>query len=414
MIVGGHRLEGEVKISGAKNAVLPIIAATLLTRSPCLLEGVPDLRDVALMVEVVSSLGAKVRKEGGSLLIDPSGATPQEIPPQLMQRLRASNLVMGPLLGRRRYFKVAYPGGCAIGSRPMDLHLKGFAAMGATIKEKQGFIEAKALKLQGADIHLDFPSVGATENLMMAAVLAEGVTLIRNAAREPEIVDLQNFLNKMGARICGAGQDIIRIEGVGELAGANHRVIPDRIEAGTYLAAVAGTRGEIFLRGARADHMAAVIAKLREMGAWIKEDTAGVHLKAERKLKAANCQTLPYPGFPTDMQPQMMALMSTAEGTSILCESIFESRFRHAAELRRMGADIKIEGRIAIIHGVPQLSGAIVEATDLRAGAALVIAGLMAEGTTYVEGVHHLDRGYERMESKFQGLGAELKREQIG
>ncbi|MGB9859425.1 MAG: UDP-N-acetylglucosamine 1-carboxyvinyltransferase, partial [Moorellaceae bacterium] len=283
----------------------------------------------------------------------------------------------------------------------------------ASISEKQGFIEARAARLTGADIHLDFPSVGATENLMMAAVLAEGVTLIRNAAREPEIVDLQNFLNKLGARVRGAGQDIIYIEGVRELRGAAHRVIPDRIEAGTYLAAVAGTKGEIFLRGARAEHMAAVIAKLREMGASIREDPAGVYLKAEVRLKAVHCKTLPYPGFPTDMQPQFLALMSTAEGTSVLCESIFESRFRHAAELRRMGADIRIEGRVAVVRGVPQLSGAAVEATDLRAGAALVIAGLMAEGTTYVEGVHHLERGYEKMENKFQSLGAQLKREQF-
>lgn len=406
-------MEGEVTISGAKNAVLPIMAATLLTSSPCRLEGVPDLRDVSMMAEVIGSLGVKVKREEGCLWIEPAEALPQEIPSPLMRRLRASNLVMGPLLGRWRYFKVAYPGGCAIGSRPMDLHLKGFAAMGASISEKQGFIEARAARLTGADIHLDFPSVGATENLMMAAVLAEGVTLIRNAAREPEIVDLQNFLNKLGARVRGAGQDIIYIEGVRELRGAAHRVIPDRIEAGTYLAAVAGTKGEIFLRGARAEHMAAVIAKLREMGASIREDPAGVHLKAEVRLKAVHCKTLPYPGFPTDMQPQFLALMSTAEGTSVLCESIFESRFRHAAELRRMGADIRIEGRVAVVRGVPQLSGAAVEATDLRAGAALVIAGLMAEGTTYVEGVHHLERGYEKMENKFQSLGAQLKREQF-
>ncbi|MGI9951142.1 UDP-N-acetylglucosamine 1-carboxyvinyltransferase [Moorellaceae bacterium AZ2] len=411
VIVGGNRLEGEIHVSGAKNAVLPLIAATLLTRKPCVLEGVPDLRDVAVMMEVAGFLGAEVKKEGESLYIDPAGAVPREILHPLMRRLRASNLVMGPLLSRWHYFKVAYPGGCAIGSRPMDLHLKGFAAMGASIKEKQGFIEAKASKLRGADILLDFPSVGATENIMMAAVLAEGVTFIRNAAREPEIVDLQNFLNKLGARIKGAGQDVIRIEGVKELAGATHRVIPDRIEAGTYLAAVAGTKGEIFLRGARPDHMAAVIAKLREMGARVEEDWAGIRLQAEKRLQAVDCRTLPYPGFPTDMQPQMMALMTTAEGTSILCESIFENRFRHAAELRRMGADIKIEGKIAVINGVPKLGGAVVEATDLRAGAALVMAGLMAEGITYVERVHHLDRGYERMESKFQSLGAQLSRE---
>ncbi|GFN24073.1 UDP-N-acetylglucosamine 1-carboxyvinyltransferase [Thermanaeromonas sp. C210] len=414
VIVGGNRLEGELRVSGAKNAVLPLIAATLLTRKPCVLEGVPDLRDVAVMMEVASFLGAEVKKEGESLYIHPAGAASREILPPLMRRLRASNLVMGPLLGRWHYFKVAYPGGCAIGSRPMDLHLKGFVAMGASIVEKQGFIEAKASRLRGADILLDFPSVGATENIMMAAVLAEGVTLIRNAAREPEIVDLQNFLNKLGARIQGAGQDVIRIEGVKELTGASHRVIPDRIEAGTYLAAVAGTKGKVFLRGARYDHMAAVIAKLREMGARVEEDPAGIRLEAEGRLKAVDCRTLPYPGFPTDMQPQIMALMTTAKGTSILCESIFENRFRHAAELKRMGADVKIEGKIAVINGVSKLSGAVVEATDLRAGAALVVAGLMAEGVTYVEGVHHLDRGYERMESKFQSLGAQLTREREG
>lgn len=410
-IVGGYKLEGEVEVSGAKNAILPIMAATLLTRHPCYLEGVPDLIDVKVMGEVIKTLGAEVKKEGDSLYIDPSLAEEKEVQPELTRRLRASNLVMGPLLSRWHRFRVAYPGGCAIGARPLDLHLKGFAAMGATIRESQGFIEATAPRLHGADIHLDFPSVGATENLMMAAVLAEGVTVLRNVAREPEIVDLQNFLNKMGARIQGAGQDVIRIEGVSELRGARHRIIPDRIEAGTFLVAVAATRGKAFVKGAQPEHLAAVIAKLQEMGAYVGCKKDGIYLEVTNRLQAVDCKTLPYPGFPTDMQPQIMALMTTAQGTGIIIESIFENRFHHAAELKRMGADIKIEGRIAVVTGVPALSGAPVEARDLRGAAALVIAGLMAQGLTSVEGVQHLDRGYERLEEKLQSLGAKLWRE---
>lgn len=321
---------------------------------------------------------------------------------------------MGPLLGKYGYFRVPYPGGCAIGSRPMDLHFKGFLAMGAEVKEKQGYVEAKATQLYGTTIYLDFPSVGATENLMMAAVLAQGVTILQNVAREPEIGDLQSFLNKLGARVQGAGQDTIRIEGVNKLKGAEHQIIPDRIETGTLLVAAAGTGGDIFIQQCVPGHLPAVLAKLTEMGAQVTVNKDGIRLRAPRRLKAVDCKTLPHPGFPTDMQPQLMALMAVANGTSVMVESIFDNRFKHAAELLRLGADIKIEGRVAIINGVPELSGSLVEASDLRAGAALVIAGLMAEGQTRVEGIHHLDRGYEQLENRLRNLGADIQRKTRG
>lgn len=417
IINGGHRLEGTVAVNGAKNAALPIIAATLLAKEECRLQRIPQLQDIIVMVKVIHSLGAKVENLeslNDSLSIIPAQVSALEVPAELMRQLRASNLVMGPLLGRYGYFRVPYPGGCAIGSRPMDLHFKGFIAMGAEVREKQGFIEAKANGLQGTTIYLDFPSVGATENLMMAAVLARGVTILHNVAREPEIVDLQNFLNKLGARIQGAGQDTIRIEGVSQLKGAEYQIIPDRIEAGTLLAAVAGTGGDVFIRRCIPEHLPAVLAKLMEMGARITIEKDGIRLQGPRRLKAVDCKTLPYPGFPTDMQPQLMALMTVADGTSVLVESIFDNRFKHAAELLRLGADIKIEGRVAIINGVQGLSGSVVEASDLRAGAALVIAGLMAEGQTRVVGVHHLDRGYEQLEARIRNLGADIQRQTRG
>ncbi|MDN5346817.1 MAG: UDP-N-acetylglucosamine 1-carboxyvinyltransferase [Clostridia bacterium] len=413
VIVGGKKLAGEVTTSGAKNAILPIMAAALLTSRLCIFDNVPDLLDVKVMCRVLAGLGAECRLQGRVLTVDAAHAEPVEIEPDLIRRLRASNLVMGPLLGRFQRFKVAYPGGCEIGARPMDLHLKGFRLLGARIKEEYGFIEAEAESLQGTDIHLDFPSVGATENIMMAAVLAEGITHIYNAAREPEIVDLQNFLNKIGARIQGAGSDTITIEGVKNLQGAEHSIIPDRIEAGTYLAAAAITGGEILVRNINPYYLASVLAKLREMGADVHPYSTEIFLRGPSRLRAVDCKTLPYPGFPTDMQPQIMALMTLAEGTSIICESIFERRFKHASEFKRMGADIKIEGCVAVVTGVNSLSGTCVEASDLRAGAGLALAGLVAEGTTYLEGLQHLDRGYEQFEAKLQGLGARIWREKI-
>lgn len=410
VINGGRRLEGAVAVNGAKNAALPIMAAMILATGECTLQRVPRLQDVTVMAAVIRSLGLKIERGDSILQVSAVTVAEPEVPAELMRQLRASNLVMGPLLGRYRYFRVPYPGGCAIGSRPMDLHLKGFTAMGAEVTEKQGYIEARTTGLQGTTICLDFPSVGATENLMMAAVLAEGVTILHNVAREPEIIDLQNFLNRLGARVNGAGQDTIRIEGVRELKQADYRIIPDRIEAGTFLAAAAGTGGDVFVRDCLAEHLMAVLAKLTEMGARIMVKRDGIRLQGPARLKAVDCKTLPYPGFPTDMQPQLMALLTVAEGTSVLVESIFENRFKHAAELRRLGADIKIEGQVAVINGVPGLSGSLVEASDLRAGAALVIAGLMAEGQSLVEGVHHLDRGYEQLEVRLQGLGADIQR----
>ncbi|QGP92927.1 UDP-N-acetylglucosamine 1-carboxyvinyltransferase 1 [Neomoorella glycerini] len=411
VINGGRRLEGVVAVNGAKNAALPIMAAMLLATGECTLRRVPSLQDVTVMAAVIRSLGLKIERSNTTLHVSPATVTLPEVPADLMRQLRASNLVMGPLLGRYHYFRVPYPGGCAIGSRPMDLHLKGFTAMGAEVTERQGYIEARTTGLQGTTIYLDFPSVGATENLMMAAVLAEGVTILHNAAREPEIVDLQDFLNSLGARIQGAGQDTIRIEGVKELKQADYQIIPDRIEAGTFLAAAAGTGGDVFVQDCQAEHLLAVLAKLTEMGARITVKRDGIRLQGPARLKAVDCKTLPYPGFPTDMQPQLMALMTVASGTSVLVESIFENRFKHAAELRRLGADIKIEGRVAVINGVPGLSGCLVEASDLRAGAALVIAGLMAEGQTRLEGVYHLDRGYEQLEVRLRSLGADIRRQ---
>ncbi|AKX96243.1 UDP-N-acetylglucosamine 1-carboxyvinyltransferase [Neomoorella thermoacetica] len=410
VINGGQRLEGVVVVQGAKNAALPIMAATLLATGECRLQRVPRLQDVSVMAAVIRSLGMKVEHRGEELLVAPESTVTPEVPAELMRQLRASNLVMGPLLGRWHYFRVPYPGGCAIGSRPMDLHIKGLMAMGAEVTEKLGYIEARTTGLRGTSFYLDFPSVGATENLMMAAALAEGVTTLYNAAREPEIVDLQNFLNAMGARIRGAGRDTIRIEGVRELKGCDYKIIPDRIEAGTFLAAAAATGGDVLVQDCQPEHLMAVLAKLREMGARIIIKKEAIRIQGPGRPRAVDCKTLPYPGFPTDMQPQFMALMSVADGTSIMVESIFENRFKHAAELRRLGADIKIEGRVAVINGVPGLSGSMVEASDLRAGAALVIAGLLAEGQTLVEGVHHLDRGYEQLEKRLGDLGADIQR----
>lgn len=409
VIKGGFRLKGSVAISGAKNAILPILASCLLSDTPVVIEGVPHLDDVKTMQEVLLSLGAKVKWSGDVMEVDPSNITSTEIPPHLMRKMRASNLVMGALLGRCRRVRASYPGGCTIGSRPMDLHLKGFAALGAAVKEEHGFIEVEAERLTGADIHLDFPSVGATENIMMAAVLAEGTTVIRNAAREPEIVDLQNFLNRLGAEVKGAGLNTIQITGVSRIGREiAYRVIPDRIETGTYMVAAAITGGEVEITNVIPEHVEPVTAKLREAGVRVWEEGDRIVVKGVDRWKALDIRTLPYPGFPTDMQPQFMVFLSLAEGTSIITENIFENRFQHVGELRRMGAHIRVEGRSAVIHGVPKLTGALVEATDLRAGAALVLGGLAAENTTVVEGVEHIRRGYERLEEKLRQLGAKI------
>ncbi|MDD4334844.1 MAG: UDP-N-acetylglucosamine 1-carboxyvinyltransferase [Desulfotomaculaceae bacterium] len=412
MIVGGNRLKGTIRASGSKNATLPVLAACILNASKNTIHEVPRLKDVAVMKDVLTYLGARVVCEGSTFIVDSSNIQSVEISEDLMRRMRASNLVLGSMLGRFGRVKISYPGGCQIGSRPMNLHFKGMQAMGAVIKERYGYITAQAEKLTGADIHLDLPSVGATENLMMAAVLARGNTTIRNAAKEPEMVDLQNFLNKMGARIKGAGTDTIKIEGVrcSDLQAAEHTVIPDRIEAGTHLVAAAITDGEVTLTNVIPEHMEPLLAKMREAGIDIITGDDYVRVRRGNKIRAVDIKTMPYPGFPTDMQPQMMALLSLAEGTSIITETVFENRFKHVGELRRMGADIKVEGQSAIIKGVKKLSGAHLEASDLRAGAALVLASLAAENGTILENITHIDRGYERLETKYNALGARILR----
>jgi UDP-N-acetylglucosamine 1-carboxyvinyltransferase len=412
VVTGGARLSGSVRINGAKNAILPLLASSLLSEKRLVLEGVPSLNDVQTMKEALESLGVKIKWERDNMEVDPSVFHSLELSPSLARRMRASNLVMGPLLGRCGRFKVSYPGGCTIGSRPMDLHLKGFRALGAEISDGHGCVTAEAPVLQGADIHLDFPSVGATENIMMAAVLAKGTTMIKNAAREPEIIELQNFLHKLGAHIQGAGTDTIRIDGVKKLGKEiSHSVIPDRIETGTFMTAAAITRGEVLINNVIPEHVKTITAKLRETGVSIKEEDDRIIVKSPSIWKAVDIKTMPYPGFPTDMQPQMMVFLALAQGTSLITENIFENRFRHVGELRRMGAQIRFEGRSAVVTGVPHLTGTTVEATDLRAGAALVMGGLAAENITIIEGIEHLDRGYERLEARLSMLGANINRE---
>ena len=404
-------LRGNVRISGAKNSALPILAASLLGTEDIILEDVPKLRDVEVICEVLSSLGAKVEfLDEGVIKINSSNIENYETPYELMSKMRASFLVMGPLLTRVGKTKTSLPGGCAIGTRPIDLHLKGFKALGAEIDVDHGNIGAYADKLVGSRIYLDFPSVGATENIMMAATMAEGETIIDNVAMEPEIVDLANFLNKLGADIRGAGTNTIKIKGVKKLGGATHSIIPDRIEAGTFMVAAAITRGDIIVENVIPNHIKPVIAKLREVGCEVYENGDKIRVIGPKKLKATDIKTLPYPGFPTDMQAQFMALMSICDGTSVAIETVFENRFMHVDELKRMGADIKIDGRSAIIQGVDELMAAPVKATDLRAGAALVLAGLVANGTTEIRDIFHIDRGYDGIEEKFAKLGAKIYR----
>ena len=414
IIHGGHELHGRVKISGAKNAVLPIIAATLLAQDkPCVLDEVPYLNDVCTIAEVLRQLGAKVNlnKEEHVLSIDNTILKTVDAPYELVRKMRASFVIMGPLLARYGKAKISMPGGCAIGTRPIDLHLKGFEALGAEIEIGHGFISATAPNgLKGTSIYLDFPSVGATENIIMAACMAEGQTILENAAQEPEIIDLANFLNIMGAKIRGAGTNVIKITGVPKLIGHNYTIIPDRIEAGTYMVAVAMTGGDIYIENAISEHLKPVIAKLNEAGVKIEEDIDGIRVSCDRRPKAIDIKTLPYPGFPTDMQAQFMAMLAISEGTGFVTETVFENRFMHVDELKRMGANIRVDGRTSIVEGVSTLTGCQVKATDLRAGAAMVLAGLVAKGETQVSYIHHIDRGYDNLVAKLCGLGADICR----
>ena len=414
IIHGGHELHGRVKISGAKNAVLPIIAATLLAQDkPCVLDEVPYLNDVCTIAEVLRQLGAKVdfNRQQHTLFVDSTVLKTVDAPYDLVRKMRASFVIMGPLLARYGKTKISMPGGCAIGTRPIDLHLKGFEALGAEIEIGHGFISATAPNgLKGTSIYLDFPSVVATENIIMAACMAEGQTILENAAQEPEIIDLANFLNIMGAKIRGAGTNVIKITGVPKLIGHNYTIIPDRIEAGTYMVAVAMTGGDIYIENAISEHLKPVIAKLNEAGVKIEEDIDGIRVSCNKRPKAIDIKTLPYPGFPTDMQAQFMAMLTIADGTGLVTETVFENRFMHVDELKRMGACIKVDGRTSIVEGVPSLNGCQVKATDLRAGAAMVLAGLVANGETEVSYIHHIDRGYDNLVEKLCGLGADICR----
>jgi UDP-N-acetylglucosamine 1-carboxyvinyltransferase len=412
IVRGGQRLNGTVKVEGAKNAVLPVIAATLLASDgKSVIRDVPTLSDVYTINEVLRNLNAEVVFENNTVVVDASRVLKDEAPFEYVRKMRASVLVMGSLLARNGRARVALPGGCAIGSRPIDQHLKGFEAMGASVKVGNGFIEAEVNgRLQGAKIYLDFPSVGATENIMMAATLAVGTTIIENVAKEPEIVDLANFLNKMGAKVRGAGTGTLRIEGVDVLFGAEHHIIPDRIEAGTFMVAAAITGGNVLVKGAVPEHLSSLIAKMEEMGITIREEEDGVRVIGTDKMKAVDIKTMPHPGFPTDMQSQMMALLLRANGTSMITETVFENRFMHVEEFRRMNADIKIEGRSVILNGLSNLQGAEVSATDLRAAAALVLTGLVSEGVTRVTELKHLDRGYVDFHGKLARLGADIER----
>lgn len=414
IVTGGQKLQGKVRVEGAKNAVLPILAAALLaSEGENVIKEVPNLADVFTINEVLKSLNAAVTyiPEDNAVYIDATKELSSEAQFEYVSKMRASILVMGSLLARNGYARVALPGGCAIGSRPIELHLKGFEAMGAKISFGHGYVEAKVNgRLKGANVYLDFPSVGATENIMTAASLAQGTTVIENAAKEPEIVDLANFINSMGGRVIGAGTNTIRIEGVETLYGTEHHIIPDRIEAGTFMVAAAITKGDVTIENAVPEHMTALIAKMREMGVEIIELDEGIRVRVPDKLKAVDIKTMPHPGFPTDMQSQMMALMLTAEGTSIITETVFENRFMHVEEFRRMNAGAKIEGRSVFIEGPVNLQGAEVMATDLRAAAALILAGLVSEGVTRVTKLHHLDRGYVDFHEKLAALGAQIER----
>lgn len=411
IIKGGRPLHGHVRVSSAKNAVLPIIVATLLPDSPSTIIDAPHLEDVKTICSVIESLGGNILLRDNAMIFDTTTVDKTEASYELMSRMRASFLIMGPLLAKKRHAKIALPGGCMIGSRPIDLHLKAFEAMGAKVTVGNGYVEASVPEgLKGATIYLDFPSVGATENILMAAAVADGKTVIENAAEEPEIVDLVTFLNSMGANIKGAGTNVIRVEGVKHLYGASHTVIPDRIEAGTFIIAAAMAGGDVVVDNVLSEHLKPLLAKLGEAGVKVIKDIDSVRVISDGHIHSTDIKTLPYPGFPTDLQAQFMAMMTIGDGTSTVTETVFENRFMHVGELRRMGANIEVEGRKAIVHGVPFLQGAFVRATDLRAGAALVLAGLAAHGITEVGDLRHIDRGYDHLVEKLRGLGADIIR----
>ncbi len=415
LITGGNRLHGEVVVSGAKNAALPILCAALLAETPLHLSSVPALKDVGSTIKLLEQMGVKAERHADKVSLDASIVHTKEAPYEMVKTMRASILVLGPLLARFGHARVSLPGGCAIGSRPVDLHIKGLQAMGAEIHIEHGYIEATTKhlpnhRLQGARYYMDMVTVTGTENLMMAAALANGTTVLENAAKEPEVVDMAECLIKMGAKITGAGTDVITIEGVERLSGATHNVVCDRIEAGTYMVAVAMTGGEVTLRNVQSNLLDAVIEKLREAGATVTSDIDSITVKSDGKLKAVNIRTAPHPAFPTDMQAQFMALNTIASGVAKVTETIFENRFMHVQEMQRLGADIGIDGNTALVKGVPFLDGATVMATDLRASASLVLAGLVARGDTVIERIYHLDRGYENLEAKLNALGANVKR----
>jgi UDP-N-acetylglucosamine 1-carboxyvinyltransferase len=411
LVKGGPRLGGPVPISGAKNSALKLMAASLLAEGRTVITNVPDIEDCRTMAEVLEHLGATVDRSDHAVAIDTTGPLGLETPYELVRRMRASILVLGPLLARFQRARVAMPGGCNIGSRKIDLHISGLERMGVTFTSQHGYLVAEAASLRGAFLSLDFPSVGATENLLMAAVAAKGTTVIENAAREPEIQDLADFLTKMGARIIGAGTPTVEIEGVDSFTSVEHTVIPDRIEAGTYAIAACVTGGDVLLRGARGDHLDLVLSKLADAGANVYIHPEGIQVSMATRPRAVDLVTLPYPGFPTDLQPPIMALLAAAEGTSIVTENVFESRFMFVDELNRMGADMRTEGHHAVIRGVERLSSAPVRALDLRAGAALILAALGADGTTEIADVHHVDRGYEDIDGKLTAVGAEVSRQ---
>jgi UDP-N-acetylglucosamine 1-carboxyvinyltransferase len=410
LIEGGRPLSGEVAISGAKNAALPLLCAALLTKEPLTLTNVPALNDIGTMLKLLAQMGVKVERAGDSVTLDAGGLDNPVAPYELVKTMRASVLVLGPLVARAGEARVSLPGGCAIGARPVDQHIKGLTAMGAEVTVEQGYVHAKAPKLKGARLFTDMVTVTGTENLMMAACLADGETVIENAAREPEVVDLANCLVAMGAQISGAGTDVIRIRGVARLHGASHRIMPDRIETGTYLCAAAAAGGTIRLTHTSSAYLDAVVDKLMDAGCDIGIEREAITLKAPARPTAVSIRTAPYPAFPTDMQAQFMAMNAVAEGTAVIRETIFENRFMHAVELIRLGADIKIDGNTAFVTGKPRLDGATVMATDLRASASLVIAGLVAQGETLIERIYHLDRGYEHLEQKLEALGARVRR----
>ena len=411
VISGGKPLKGTVHISGAKNAAVAVLPAVLLSDEPCTIENLPNISDVSTILQTMSALGAKVKLINKSTVeIDPRNVRSYVVTKQMAEGMRASSYFMGALLGRMKHSRVAPPGGCDFGVRPIDQHIKGFEALGAKVTIENGMVDAKADELRGSSIYLDVVSVGATINIMLAAVKVKGLTVIENAAREPHIVDLANFLNSMGADIMGAGTGMIKIRGVDYLKGADYSIIPDQIEAGTYMVAAAATMGDVLINNVTPKHLESIAAKLREMGALVEEYEESVRVKMSSRPRKCNVKTMPHPGFPTDMQPQIATILAVAEGTSIVTEGVWDSRFRYVEQLTLMGADIQVDGKMAVITGVDALSPAPVKAVDLRAGAAMLIAGMMAEGVTEIEEIDHIDRGYEEVVEKFTALGADIKR----